>query len=63
MTAGQVWLGKNVNFEMVHDQLQLEGFQLFAVEKWFVLFFPFSFSPFGPQYEPGSQRGQDPSSL
>jgi hypothetical protein len=38
MTIGQVWLGKslNANFEIVHDQLELEGFQLFAVEKWSV---------------------------
>jgi hypothetical protein len=38
VTIGQVWLGKtlNANFEIVHDQLELEGFQLFAVEKWSV---------------------------
>jgi len=37
LTTGQLWLGKNSNFEIVQDQLQLEGFQLFAVEKWLVL--------------------------
>ena len=37
VTTGQLWLGKNANFEIVQDQLQLDGFQLFAVEKWFVL--------------------------
>ncbi|KAI9512172.1 hypothetical protein F5148DRAFT_1008388 [Russula earlei] len=35
-TIGQLWLGldKDANFEIVHDQLELDGFQLFAVEKW-----------------------------
>ena len=38
MAIGQVWLGKGLsaNFEIIHDQLELEGFQLFAVEKWSV---------------------------
>ena len=36
MPIGQTWLGKSANFEIVHDQLELEGFQLFAVEKWSV---------------------------
>jgi hypothetical protein len=37
MTVGQVWLGKDANFQVVQEQLQLDGFQLFAVEKWYVL--------------------------
>lgn len=37
ITIGQLWLGKSANFEIIHDQLELEGFQLFAVEKWSVL--------------------------
>jgi hypothetical protein len=36
ITIGQLWLGKDADFEIVHDQLELDGFQLFAVEKWFV---------------------------
>lgn len=37
VTVGQIWLGKNANFEIVQDQLELGGFQLFAVEKWCVV--------------------------
>jgi hypothetical protein len=43
MTVGQIWLGKNANFEIVQEQLQLDGFQLFAVEKWYVLNLPFTY--------------------
>jgi hypothetical protein len=45
LTTGQLWLGKNANFEIVQDHLQLDGFQLFAVEKWFVLLSPSFLAP------------------
>jgi hypothetical protein len=61
LTTGQVWLGKNANFEIVQDQLQLEGFQLFAVEKWFVLQSTSLPCSLRAQHMPGSQRGQGPS--
>ncbi|KAI0269158.1 hypothetical protein BC834DRAFT_967810 [Gloeopeniophorella convolvens] len=34
VTIGQAWIGKNANFDIVQEQLELEGYQLFAVEKW-----------------------------
>lgn len=61
MTIGQVWLGKNANFEIVYDQLELDGFQLFAVEKWSVLVSSRLACLPRAQHEPGSQRGQGPS--
>ena len=60
---GQTWLGKSANFEIVHDQLELEGFQLFAVEKWSVSHLLLACLFGAPTSEPGSQRGQDRSSL
>lgn len=56
LTTGQLWLGKNANFEIVHDQLQLDGFQLFAVEKWFVLL---SSSFLAPREHMNQGHGED----
>lgn len=30
------WIGGGRKFEVVEDQIELEGFQIYAVEKWFV---------------------------
>jgi hypothetical protein len=43
MTVGQFWLGMDANFQVVQEQLQLDGFQLFAVEKWYVLNLSFAY--------------------
>ncbi len=31
---GLQWFGKTCKFEIVQDQLEIEGYQLYAVEKW-----------------------------
>jgi hypothetical protein len=60
MTIGQVWLGKslNANFEIVHDQLELEGFQLFAVEKWSVSSHHISLACSGPNMDQGHREDE-----
>ncbi|KAF9009063.1 hypothetical protein BDQ17DRAFT_1422232 [Cyathus striatus] len=30
------WIGLPVHFELVHEQLEIDGYQLYAVEKWIV---------------------------
>ncbi|KDQ64523.1 hypothetical protein JAAARDRAFT_187846 [Jaapia argillacea MUCL 33604] len=34
--AGEEWLGPNHKFDVVQEQLEIEGYQLYAVEKWIV---------------------------
>lgn len=44
------WLGLPLNFDLLHDHLEIEGYQMYAVEKWFVfLSFLFSFPYLSPQ--------------
>lgn len=33
------WLGKACKFEIVQEHLQIEGYQMYAVEKWCELCF------------------------
>jgi hypothetical protein len=37
---GTEWLGIPLKFEVVEDQIEVEGFQMYAVEKWCVLLPP-----------------------
>ena len=32
--AGKDWLGRRCRFDVVQDLLELEGYQIYAVEKW-----------------------------
>jgi hypothetical protein len=34
--VGMEWLGKPCRFEFVQESLQIEGYQMYAVEKWCV---------------------------
>ena len=49
LSVGQAWLGNNALFEIVQDHLVLKGYQLFAVEKWSVYFYPPLQSPILPR--------------
>lgn len=32
------WIGGGCNFEIVAENIQLEGYQIYAVEKWYVIY-------------------------
>lgn len=32
------WIGHGLRFEIVEDNIELEGYQLYAVEKWYVVY-------------------------
>ena len=34
------WIGSGARFEVVEEQLELEGYQIYAVEKWCVYSYP-----------------------
>jgi hypothetical protein len=36
--VGSEWLGKPCKFEIVQEQLQIEGYQMYAVEKWYAIY-------------------------
>lgn len=38
---GSIWIGKQCRFEIVKEQLEIHGYQMYAVEKWWVWGVPF----------------------
>jgi len=57
--AALEWIGLPLAFDVVHDELQVNGYQMYAVEKWSVRLF--SIHPKALPFAPGSSNAIAPS--
>jgi hypothetical protein len=38
--TGSVWLGVPLKFDVLEEEVEIEGYQMYAVEKWYVCIIP-----------------------